>query len=101
MGFIAAQTGHAAAKLHLDSRLLHDLGVDGDDGPELLQAFSDQYGVALDGVDMTRYFGPESSLGLIFFMRFFSSKREREESEKAPISIRDLVACAREKRWIL
>jgi hypothetical protein len=99
--FVAAQTGHKVSKLGLDSRLFHDLGVDGDDGLELLQAFSRRYSVPIDGVETSRYFGPEASLGMVSLVRSLLSPKHKAGREMAPIHIRDLVVCAREQKWML
>jgi acyl carrier protein len=47
LGFVAEETGYNPKRLALDSRLAHDIGVDGDDAVELFQKFEQKYDVDL------------------------------------------------------
>ena len=64
--FVAESTGYSATRIDLDTLVNEDLGVDGDDGVELLDEFSKTFGV--DMVDCSKtYFGPEGFSPMIPF----------------------------------
>lgn len=61
MELVSRQLGIEAPKISRASRLLEDLGVDGDDAVELLGAFERRFSPDLDslGRNWSRHFGPE------------------------------------------
>lgn len=68
--FVAGQTGVKVKKLTLDSRLLHDLGVDGDDATDFFDAYSKEFGVNIEKLrsDFGYYFGDEGGGPAIWMM---------------------------------
>jgi acyl carrier protein len=58
---VAEQRGLAPQKVALNSRLLHDLGMDGDDAVEFFEEFEKRYGADLAPLyrHWHRHFGPE------------------------------------------
>lgn len=81
-----------------DTRILHDLGIDGDDGDELLEAFCEEFEIQnMSEIDYSAYFGPEGG-GLFFFLYYLVFKRDK--FLLVPITLRDLVKSAEAKRWI-
>lgn len=84
--FVAQVSGCKLEKLQTGSRLLHDLGIDGDDAVELLSEYSEVFQVDMGGFEFGKYFGPEAS---------FSLFRSRPQQELTPITIGDLVEYAR------
>jgi hypothetical protein len=58
---VAVERGLAPAKVNLRSRLLHDLGMDGDDAVEFFEDFEKRYGADLTPLyqHWSRHFGPE------------------------------------------
>jgi acyl carrier protein len=42
-----------------DTRLLHDLGMDGTDAVEFMEAFSEEFNVDMSEFKFDRHFGPE------------------------------------------
>jgi hypothetical protein len=88
----------------MDTTLFGDLGVDGADGPELIQAFAKEFGLDISTFDACRHFGPEAGFSLLHsIVQFFRMEVLREDvhgaADKLPIAIRDLVAAAEAKRW--
>lgn len=71
--FVAKETGFNSKKLNLDSRLFHDLGMDGIDGIELIEALKEKFNVNLDGIDYTRHFGPEAGPKILHFVGVINS----------------------------
>ena len=50
-----------ASHINADTRLLEDLGVDGDDAVELLESFAARFKVDLAEFPFNRHFGPEAA----------------------------------------
>jgi hypothetical protein len=89
-------TAVVRAKLSLETDLFGDLGVDGDDGRELLRWLGEQFVINLEAVEMGRHFGPEAAFNP-FAMLFPSWWRWHRE--RVPIRIRDLVGAAEAGKW--
>lgn len=70
LAFVARETGRNPKRLALNSRLVHDLGVDGDDAVELFEKFGEKYGVDLTALfqNWDHHFAPEGSGPGIGFM---------------------------------
>lgn len=56
---VADETGAHRDEITLDTRLSDDLGVAGDDGCELMEAFAREFQVDMTGVDLFGHFGHE------------------------------------------
>jgi len=70
LAFVARETCRNPKRLALNSRLVHDLGVDGDDAVELFEKFGEKYGVDLTALfqNWDHHFVPEGSGPGIGFM---------------------------------
>lgn len=68
--FVAEQTGVSKSKITLDTCLLDDLGIDGDDGIDFFDAFSSEFKVDLSELNLARHFGPEGPgfAGFLFLL---------------------------------
>ncbi len=91
-------------RLTLDSTLFGDLGTDGADGWELIEAFGKEFDVDISGFDPSKHFGPECGGNPLTLVIWFVEEvvRRRNPHEVwglTPISIRDLVEAAETKRW--
>jgi acyl carrier protein len=89
LSLVADYTGCRREQLNLDTALNQDLGVDGDDACELLDAFAKKFGVDLSRFHYDRYFGSEA--GGLPVLGFGSSC--------APLTIRDLVQMVDQRTW--
>jgi acyl carrier protein len=110
-----------------ETRLLHDLGIDGDDAVELLLAFEQRFGVDLAALQFGRHFGPEgiplsclvqiwawmavllfavlwwppaAALLLAFALTYEWRRWRRREGSMHPLHVRDLVEAASAGRWV-
>jgi hypothetical protein len=93
LNVIARRTGLDASRISMESRLLHDLGLNGDDATEAIQEISDKCSINIEGFDATQYFcGEPTLLSLLWFLR---SQRRNRKSEKRPITVGQLVEAAR------
>lgn len=105
---VSRHSGVPEAEITLESRLVEDLGIDGDDGHEFLEAFAHEFGVDLSRMHVFNYFEDEppfsGASSLIPVVAMFS-KRFREYLRhvargRRTITVRNLVASARAGHWI-
>ena len=94
----AKQMGVNEEKLTADMRLGADLGMDGDDAYEFLQAFWTEFGVDMTDFPYDEYFGPES--GFIFFNFVYYLLFRRDKLRLKELTFRELVRAAEAKRWV-
>lgn len=107
--FVSAFTGFRPERLHLQTTLYGDLGVAGDDGWDLIQAYGKKFQVDLAGFEPLRHFGEEgvsvlAPFALLWMVLRFPFRRRRapeEESNLRVVRIGDLVAFARAGRWMI
>lgn len=61
MGLVAHERGLPREKVHLSDRLLHDLGMDGDDAVDFFNSVHERFGTDLTHLheQWSHYFGPE------------------------------------------
>jgi hypothetical protein len=91
---VSRQCGIRPEKIGSASRLLHDLGIDGDDAAELLSDYSTIFAVDMSGFDFDRFFRGEPHL--FNFLRFwFGSK-----AELLPLTVEDLYQSALHKKFV-
>jgi acyl carrier protein len=96
LALVSRKTGLPQSALKPEQRLLHDLGLDGDDAVELFLDVSRQFRVEFGGLRIENHFRPEPNIFTIFRT---SSRRAQEIAGKAPITIADLIAAVKAGRW--
>jgi len=91
INLVARETGSDVRKISLQTELCRNLGVDGDDGIELMEKFGQEFRVDMQKFDFGRYFGPEAGFCpfLIFFPSWWRWRRQFK-----PLTIADLVKAA-------
>ena len=100
---IVEQTGASAEKINPDTLLADDLGIAGDDGCELLEAFCEEFEIQnMSEIDPYEYFGPEGCNPFDIFVFYYYLVFDREKlKEFCPaLTLRDLVKSAEAKKWI-
>ncbi len=104
--FVAKNLGFRTqeiCKIQAYSRMYHDLGCDGVDGYELLEAFSKEFQVEMSEFNFDKHFGPELPFfpPLWLFWWIFQSEKlnEKGQFKKVPITVMDLYEAARSKKW--
>jgi acyl carrier protein len=101
--FISEQTGSHRAILP-STTLLGDLGVDGEDGIDLLDAFAKAFDVDMTSCDPQRYFGPEGCYPwapLYWLIVAFRKGTHEQRVGLEKISIGDLAKCVEAGRWVV
>ncbi|MBL9139084.1 MAG: DUF1493 family protein [Verrucomicrobiales bacterium] len=109
IGFVAEFTGVRASRLSPASTLFGDLGVDGADGWELIEAFGKRFQVDLSAFHADRHFGPEGLpiyapllwLWWLLSLPFRPRQTPEERAGLLTIRISDLISAARERKWTL
>jgi hypothetical protein len=104
--FVARETALDRQRLSLETTLFGDLGTDGDDGWELIDAFGKEFDVDLRGFDPSKHFGPECgpnpfTLFYWFIQVVLLGRESHEIWGLTPITIRDLVDAAESQRWTM
>jgi len=107
-GLVSGHSGTPESEITLESRLVEDLGIDGDDGCELLEGFADEFGVDMSGMDSFCYFDDEPPLSwfshavpvLAAIVPRFRRYVLHATRGRRAVTVRDLVASARARRWI-
>ena len=97
--FVAPQVGVATSKIKSGTRLFHDLGVDGDDGVEFMEAFCKHFQVDPSTIQIDKHFGPESAAMPWTIIWWVFSPSCRRGDGFLPIRIRDLVESAQTGKW--
>ena len=101
---VVEQTGALEKKINPDARLEDDLGITGDDGYELLEAFCEEFEIQnICEIDPSEYFAPEGCNPFEVYVLLYHLIFDREELNDSctPLTLRDLVKSAEAKRWIL
>jgi acyl carrier protein len=86
--------------LSAETSLNDDLGVDGDDGVEFMQAFSERFAVDLLAFPYAKHFGPEAtpnplSIADGLIRRVITGRW----SALVPLTLRDLAEAAERRSW--
>ncbi|MEW5251516.1 DUF1493 family protein [Microbulbifer sp. 2201CG32-9] len=85
-------------KIHANSSLFHDFGVDGDDAIEILGKFSVNFGVDISSINLDDYFGPEAAANPISFFCEIFSKGSAKDIKRLEINeLVEMVNAAQEK----
>ena len=93
--FVSEETRVPAKKLNLETRLFHDIGLDGEDARELLDKFSYQFNVDISDLEFDMYFGPEAGFNpFSFLLSMLFGKKKKIKKE---LTIMDLVNAAKNK----
>lgn len=85
--FVATHPGVPISRVHGNTRLFHDLGVDGDDAVDLLTDFADRFNVDVAQFPFDEYFGPEASGPLWILVAWAAGW----STTKTPLTIGDLI----------
>ena len=108
VAFISEQYWTPRRGFHPSTRITDDIGIDGDDGIELIQAIANEFDVDFTAFDPSSYFLPEgfNVVGCLFFpfRRFLSDKAiqflELQEPDLRPLTLQALADCIDAGKWI-
>ena len=102
---VVEQTGLGSEEeLTPETHLADDLGIAGDDGYELLEAFCEEFEIQnMEEIEPAEYFGIESGpnpFEIYIFLYYLVFNREKQHYSSSPLYLRDLVKSAEAGRWI-
>ena len=102
---VVEQTGLASEEeLTPETHLADDLGIAGDDGYELLEAFCEAFEIQnMSEIEPSEYFGTEGGpnpFEIYVFLYDLVFDREKQHYSCSPLYLRDLVKSAEAERWI-
>ncbi|MDG3005214.1 DUF1493 family protein [Paludisphaera mucosa] len=103
--FLAKELATHPARFSLRTTLLADLGIDGEDGWELIEAFGKEFEVDLSGFDASKHFGPEAggtpfTFVYAFIQEFLLRKDPHDLWGLSAITIGDLIEAAEQETWL-
>lgn len=94
IAWIADYLGVAPGKVSVSTRVNLDLGVDGGDAVDLMQAFGKHFHVDVSKFPYDAYFGPEASNPFGFFRSALRFLTGRGASALEPLYVSDLLRMA-------
>ena len=102
---VVEQTGALEKKINPDARLEDDLGITGDDGYELLEAFCEAFEIQnMCEIVPSEYFGTEGfnlyEIYVVLYYLIFDREKFDNYGVDTSLTLRDLVKSAEAKRWI-
>ena len=98
VALVSRTSGVPADRIRPETRLAEDLGVDGDDADELLDAYARRFGVDLAAFEFSRYFGEEPNL--MAFAHWVRDLWRGDARPTRPLTIAMLAAAAERGRWV-
>jgi len=100
--FVAEFWLEPKGRLSAETSVNDDLGMDGDDGVEFMQAFSVRFGVDLSAFPQDKYFGPEAPANPIsVFEGIIRRVKTGRWSDLSPLTVRALVEAAENRSWVV
>jgi len=108
VALVSAYSNYPAEKITPKTTLLGDIGIDGDDGDEILKRFMDRFQVDMSSIRPV-HFGIEGFLPwapLIWIHQAWVAFRDKSSTPESraglvPITVQDLIDSARARRWVL
>ena len=109
LDFVSEFTGVGRPRIALTTTLFGDLGIDGDDGHDIMAAFAEKFQVDMSEFRLNRHFGTEglsvhAPLVFLWWLMSWIFRAKQSPEERAglePVRISDLIAAAKSKKWNL
>ena len=98
---MAEYWGEPKSRLFAETSINNDLGMDGDDGLEFMEAFSGRFAVDLGTFPYHNYFGPEAPANpisiIVAMIRWITTGKSTNLS---PLTLRQLAVAVENGRWV-
>ena len=108
VAFVADFTRYPADRIMPQTSLFGDIGIDGDDGDEILAAFMNQFDVDMRacrpvhfGVEGFVPWAPLHWIHQAWLARTEKSSTPESRAGLVPITVQDLIESAKAKRWMV
>ena len=99
--FVAEYWSEPESRLFAETSVNCDLGMDGDDGVEFMDAFSVRFNVDLTEFPHDKYFGPEASATPISFIHASIRRLTTGRwTNLSPLTLRQLAVAVENGRWV-
>ena len=102
IGFVAEYCEEPKSQLSAETSINEDLGMDGDDALEFMQAFSQRFAVDLETFPYDNYFGVEAAatpISLIaMLIRWLTTGKSTTLS---PLTLRQLAEAVQNGSWVV
>jgi hypothetical protein len=85
--FISQESHTKIEKIHLNSRLEKDLGIEGDMAAEFLYKYSIRFSVNINNLSFSKYFTPEYPVVVFYLSKIFPNLSSKTEE----LIVKDLV----------
>jgi hypothetical protein len=100
IAFVAEYSQVPNSRLSAETSINIDLGMDGDDGVEFMQAFSRHFAVDLVTFKHGNYFGPEAAATPISIIAMMIRRLTTGEwTNRTPLTLRQLAVAAENGSW--
>ena len=100
IAFVAEYCEVPKSRLSAETSINIDLGMDGDDGVEFMQAFSRRFAVDLVTFKHDNYFGPEAAATPISIIAMMMRRLTTGEwTNRTPLTLRQLAVAAENGSW--
>ena len=100
--FVAEFWGESKGTLSAETSVNDDLGMDGDDGVEFMQTFSERFCVDLSSFPHDQYFGPEAGATPLSMVEGVTRRVTTGSwSALAPLTLRALAESAERRSWVV
>ena len=101
IAFVAEYWGEPKSRLFAETSVNNDLGMDGDDGLEFMEAFSRRFAVDLGTFPYDNYFGPEAAANpisiIVAMIRWITTGKSTNLS---PLTLRQLAVAVENGSWV-
>ena len=102
IAFVGEYWHEPKGRLFAETSINNDLGMDGDDGLELMEAFSRRFVVDLGTFPYDNYFGDEASATPISIIVFTVRRLMAGKSPKlSPLTLRQLTLAVENGSWVV
>jgi acyl carrier protein len=100
--FVAEFWREPKGRLSAETSVNDDLGMDGDDGVEFMQAFGERFAVDLTSFSHDKYFGPEAGATPLSMVKGIILRvKTGTWSNLAPLRLCDLTEAAERRSWVV
>lgn len=102
IAFVAEYWAEPKSQLFAETSINNDLGMDGDDGLEFMQAFSRRFAVDLGTFPHDNYFGAEAAATPISIIALTIQWLTTGKSTTlSPLTLRQLATAVENGRWVV
>lgn len=102
IAFVAEYWEEPQSQLSAETSINKDLGMDGDDGLEFMQAFSRRFAVDLETFPYDNYFGYEAAATPISIITVIIRRLTTGKSTKlSPLTLRQLAIAVENRSWVV